>query len=107
MIPKDVPCKFCGAGIIWVPGYRDRKIPIEAGWTPYTRHPEEACNTTLFTNEGGRIWCRVLPPEMDDQVEGYAHKMHVCQSRTTKREPTERERAREEYKAFREEQARG
>lgn len=104
MIPKDVPCKFCGARIIRTPGI---STPIEAEWTGYTRHPADGkCNDVLFTSEGGRINCRILPPERDDEIEGWAHRPHLgCRGRNTRREPTEREKAREEYKAFRKEQA--
>ena len=101
MAANDLPCKSCGARIQWAPGLTR---PIESGWTGYTRHPADGeCNDVLFTSEGGRIWCRILPPEMDDQVEGYAHKLHICPSKPVKRETTERERQREEYKAFRKE----
>lgn len=80
-------------------------MPVEVKYTGYTRHPADGeCNDVLFTSEGGRISCQILPPEEDDKIEGWAHRMHLCQSRTTKREPTEREKAREEYKVFREEQ---
>ena len=102
-IPEEKRCRYCGAGIFFVPGV---KTPVESGWTGYTRHPEDGdCGDILFTSEGGRIFCRILPPEEDGKIEGWAHRLHLCRSRTTRREPTDREKAREEYREFRAEQA--
>ena len=103
-IPEEKRCRYCGKGIIFVPGLN---VPVESGLTPYTRHPADGqCNDVLYTSEGGRIDCRILPPERDDEVEGWAHAQHLgCGGRTLVREPSARERAREEYKAFRAEQA--
>lgn len=105
MIPKEKSCKYCGARIIFVPGV---KGPVESGYTPYTRHPKDGgCSDVLWTAEGGRLNCRILPPERDLEIEGYAHKMHQCMGGRPARQPSERERAREDYRAFRREQADG
>ena len=105
MIPKETRCKYCGERIMFVPVSRGQ-IPIDAEFTPYTRHPTEgACDDLLFTSEGGRLNCRILPAERDDEIEGYAHRIHACSAPRTRREPTERERKREDYRAFRKEMA--
>ncbi len=101
--PEEKRCAGCGARIQWAPGLSK---PIESGWTGYTRHPEDGkCSDVLFTAEGGRINCRILSPERDDQIEGWAHKLHFCPGGRRYREPTEREKSREDYREFRKEMA--
>ena len=103
-IPKETKCKYCGERIIFVPGGRGQ-IPIDVEFAPYTRHPAEGgCDDVLFTAEGGRLNCRILNPERDNEIEGYAHRIHACPVPRPRREPSERERAREEYREFRRQQ---
>jgi hypothetical protein len=84
------------------------KLCMDAFTAPkfgFTQEQARIITDVLLTSEGGKINCKILPPERDDEIEGWAHRMHLCQSRTAKREQTERERTREEYKTFRADQA--
>jgi hypothetical protein len=59
-IPKEKRCLWCHEWIFFPPGV---SLPVESKFTGYTRHPEDGeCNDVLFTSEGGKIRCRILPP---------------------------------------------
>ena len=89
---------YCGARILWIPGPGGRPIPIEAKFTPYRRTKGEGPNL-LYTSEGGKIACEVLPEERDREANGFAHMYHFCTKKPVRKlkRPLTR---REQYKAL-------
>ena len=102
MIPKDTECRYCGRRIIFIQTAKGR-IPVEAWMTPYRRR--EGAKNLLYTVQGGMISCEILPEDMVDEAEGFAHRYHYCPARPGReRQPSQRELRREEYREFRERQ---
>ena len=103
---NTVPCRWCGRPIIWVNSGNGR-IPVENELTPYKR-PKKGGVNLLYTSEGGRISCEILPDSREREAEGFAHRYHFCARRPVNyKAPSERETAREKYKSWREEKAAG
>ena len=76
MIPKDKPCIYCKKRIMFVPTERG-VIPVEAGWTPFKKVDGQNLQA-LYTNDGFKIPCVILPEERADEAEGFAHIAHLC-----------------------------
>ena len=96
MIPKETKCKYCGKRIYFVPTERGLR-PVEAGWTPFRRG---GTGQHLYTNEGLKIPCEILPESRADEAEGYAHIFHFCPRKPIYHRPkplTAREKYRERY----------
>ena len=99
---KDVPCRWCGQIIRWVPGgVNGEDIPVENKLVPYKRRADGR-GITLYTGEGGRIQCDQLPESRAREADGFARRYHFCAKRpVTYKAPTWREQQREEYREFR------
>ena len=105
-MPNPVPCRWCGRPILWIDTVNGR-IPVENEMTPF-RRPKNGGLNLLYTAEGGRISCEILPDSRSREAEGYAHRYHFCARRPVNyKAPSKRETAREEYKSWREEKAAG
>lgn len=99
-----VPCRWCGRPILWVNAPTGR-IPVENELTPYKRR-SDGRGVVLYTAEGARIACDILPDERESERNGYAHRYHFCTKKPADYKPmSKREREREEYKAWRAEKA--
>lgn len=83
---RDVKCFWCGKRIYWI-HVGDRKMPIDAGFTPYKRDPEGRHRNNLYTNEGGEIPCEILPESRREEADGFAHCVHICQKKPTYHRP--------------------
>ena len=95
-----VPCRWCGRPILWVDAPTGR-IPVENELTPYKRRADGR-GVTLYTAEGARIQCDILPDSRERERHGYAHRYHFCAKRPVNyKAPSKRELAREEYREFR------
>ena len=97
MIPRETKCKFCGKRIYFVATERG-KIPVEAGWTPFRRR--DGTGQALYTNEGMKIPCEILPEERAGEAEGFAHIYHFCAKKPVYHRPrpmTRREKFKEMY----------
>lgn len=77
MIPRETKCKYCGARIYWIRTERGT-IPIEAGWTPFKHRTDGAMAPALYTNEGVKIPCVILPESREKEADGFAHIFHFC-----------------------------
>ena len=77
MIPRETKCKWCGKPCYWI-RRDDRWQLIEAGWVPCKRRFDGAEAPALFTNEGLRIPCVILPPDREGEAELYLHMPHIC-----------------------------
>lgn len=105
-MPNPVPCRWCGRPILWVDTVSGR-VPIENELTPY-RRPKNGGLNLLYTGEGGRISCEILPDSREKEAEGFAHRYHFCARRPANyKTPSKRETEREEYKDWRAEKAAG
>lgn len=98
-MPNCVPCRWCGRPIIWVNAPTGR-IPVENELTPYKRR--SSGGTTMYTAEGARVNCEILPDSREREADGYAHRYHFCAKRPVNyKPPSKRELEREEYREFR------
>lgn len=98
MIPKEVRCKYCGRPILFVVS-EGKRIPIESRFTPFKKRTEDGSKApALYTNEGMRIPCTVLPEERENEADGFAHRFHYCPAKPMpkrKKPLTRREKYRE------------
>ena len=98
-MPNCVPCRWCGRPIIWVNAPTGR-IPVENELTPFKRR--SSGGTTMYTAEGARVSCEILPDSREREADGYAHRYHFCAKRPLNyKPPSKRELEREEYREFR------
>jgi len=99
MTPRDVPCRWCGKRIIYVPGDRG-SIPVDNALTPYKRRADNR-GTVLYDIRGNRICCDVLPESREREADGSAHRYHFCALRPVReRKLSGRETRRENWKQF-------
>lgn len=98
MIPRETKCKYCGARILWIRTERG-PMPIEAGFTPFKKRTDGGPAPALYTAEGVRIPCIILPESRAGEADGFAHIYHFCAKKPVNHRPrplTAREKYRRE-----------
>lgn len=99
MIPREAKCRWCGKRIYWIRTERG-PMPIEAAWTPFKRRTDGAAAPALYTNEGVRIPCVILPESRAGEADGFAHVYHFCAKKPVWHRPrplTRREKFQEQF----------
>ena len=86
MIPRISKCRYCGKDIYWIVN-EGRRLPIEAGWTPFKRRNDGARSPALYTNEGVKILCVILPESRAKEADGFAHIYHFCAKKPVNHRP--------------------
>lgn len=98
LIPRDTKCRYCGKRIFFVED-GGRRIPCDAGFTPYKRRGQDGRAPVLYTAQGGKIYGDPLPAEKEIEADGWAHIGHVCPAGSRYRRPrpmSKREKWKEE-----------
>ena len=98
MAPRETKCKWCGKPCYWIQINGRWKL-IEAGWTPFKRRFGDAPAPVLYTSDGLRIKCIILPPTREAEADGFSHIPHICPENPVlkrRRPMTRRERYNEE-----------
>ena len=86
MIPKDTRCRYCGKRILFVTD-GEKRIPCDAGFTPYRKRERDDRAPILYTAQGGKIYGDPLPAEKESEADGWAHIGHVCPAGSRYRRP--------------------
>ena len=96
MIPRDKPCIYCGKRIYFANTERGW-IVLDAAFTPFKKATGQKANS-LYTNEGIKIPCIILPEIQKDEADGFAHMAHICLKKPSgrRRKPLTIRRLREE-----------
>ena len=77
-------CRWCGKDLYWI--WKDgRKVAIEQGYTPYK--VVERPQNTLYTQLGRPIPCEILPRIREEEADGFAHIVHICQKKPVYHRP--------------------